>query len=105
MCCLNFALLEVKALTGRSTMSSHKMSENLLQLVGVLKCVCILSGQIPLVLTIFLQIDSCSAELSANVIHVLFLPLIPCGGLRKLFNLPGVQCPLSTSYSYGYRIH
>lgn len=58
MCCLNFALLEVKALTGRSTMSSHKMSENLLQLVGVLKCVCILSVQISLVLTIFLQIDS-----------------------------------------------
>lgn len=45
-------------LTGRSTMSSHKMSENLLQPVGIVKRVCVLSLQISLVLTVFLQIDS-----------------------------------------------
>jgi len=69
---LHFAPLEVKVLTGNSTVSSLKMSENSLQLMGVVKYVCILSVQISLVLTIFLQIDSCSAEQPGNVTHALF---------------------------------
>lgn len=67
MSCLSFAPLEVKALSGHSAMSSHKTSENLLQPMGAVKCVCVLPVKIAPVLTFFLQIDSCPPEQPSNV--------------------------------------
>lgn len=66
----NFVLLEVKALTGQYQL--HETSENLLQLMRVVKSACILSVQIPLVLAVLLQTDCCAAEQPGNVPHTPF---------------------------------